>query len=106
MLIIFKALKNITNRKFWQILFVCFILAKKNSGVIGTLKVYKFIFYKNFRKQEQIVKVTHSNEATFMRALESSIGQSSCSLGVAGNRSLPSSSNGIQSSTVTLRQVP
>ena len=49
---------------------------------------------------------THSNEATLMRALESSIGHSSCSLGVAGSKSLPSSSNGIQSSTVTFRQVP
>ena len=42
-MLIFKALKNITNRKFWQIIFVCLskfhLSQKKNSGVIGTLKV-------------------------------------------------------------------
>ena len=42
-MLIFKALKNITNQKFWQIFFVClskFHLSQKNSGVIGTLRIY------------------------------------------------------------------
>ena len=57
-MLIFKALKNITNRKFWQILSVClsFILAKKNSGVIDTLKnphEFKAIYFATNKEGNQ-----------------------------------------------------
>ena len=55
-----------------------------------------------------IVKIinTYSSEATLMRALVSSMGQSSCCNEVLGNNILSSSSNGIVSSTTSLRQHP
>lgn len=50
--------------------------------------------------------VTHSRDATLMRALQSSIGQSSWANDVIGSNGFSSSLNGIKSSTMSLRQEP